>query len=91
MYAGYAEGYNRPELQWDASITKIIGAFNLSLQLKDILNQTRNLSHTITADYQEDTYRLMMGRYFLIGVKWNFGKMNAQHSQRAQSAAFNMF
>ena len=91
MYAGYAEGYNRPELQWDASITKSIGAFNLSLQLKDILNQTRNLSHTITANYQEDTYRLVMGRYFLIGVKWNFGKMNAQHSQRAQSAAFNMF
>ena len=91
MYAGYAEGYNLPELQWDASITKSIGAFNLSLQLKDILNQTRNLSHTITANYQEDTYRLVMGRYFLIGVKWNFGKMNAQHSRRAQSAAFNMF
>ena len=90
-YWGYAEGFNRPELQWDASITKSLGAFNLSLQLKDILNQTRNLSHTITSNYQEDTYRLVMGRYFLIGVKWNFGKMNAQHSQRAQSAAFNMF
>ena len=90
-YWGYAEGFNRPELQWDASITKSIGAFNLSLQLKDILNQTRNLSHTITANYQEDTYRLVMGRYFLIGVKWNFGKMNAQHSRRAQGAAFNMF
>lgn len=90
-YWGYAEGFNLPELQWNASITKSIGAFNLSLQLKDILNQTRNLSHTITANYQEDTYRLVMGRYFLIGVKWNFGKMNAQHSRRAQGAAFNMF
>ena len=90
-YWGYAEGFNQPELQWNASITKSIGAFNLSLQLKDILNQTRNLTHTITANYQEDTYRLVMGRYFLIGVKWNFGKMNAQHSRRAQGAAFNMF
>ena len=90
-YWGYAQGFNKPELQWNASITKSIGAFNLSLQLKDILNQTRNLDHSITANYQEDTYRLVMGRYFLIGVKWNFGKMNAQHSRRAQSAAFNMF
>jgi hypothetical protein len=31
-----------------------------------------------------------MGRYILFGVKWNFGKMNAAHSQRAQRAAFNM-
>ena len=26
----------------------------------------------------------------LFGVKWNFGKMNATHSQRAQSAAMQM-
>ena len=89
-YWGYAQGFNKPELQWNASITKSIGAFNLSLQLKDILNQTRNLDHSITANYQEDTYRLVMGRYFLIGVKWNFGKMNASHSRQAQNAAFNM-
>ena len=25
-----------------------------------------------------------------IGVKWNFGKMNAVHSQRARRAAMNM-
>ncbi len=90
-YWGYAQGFNKPELQWNASISKNIGAFNLSLQFKDILNQTRNLDHNITANYQEDTYRLVMGRFFLFGVKWNFGKMNAQHSRRAQDATFNMF
>ena len=88
---GYAQDFNRPELQWNASISKNIGAFNLSLQFKDILNQTRSLDHNVTANYQEDTYRLVMGRFFLFGVKWNFGKMNAQHSRRAQSATFNMF
>ncbi|MCR5018108.1 MAG: hypothetical protein K6A64_04870 [Bacteroidales bacterium] len=40
--------------------------------------------------YEEDSYRLIMGRYILFGVKWNFGKMNAGHSQKAQQAAFNM-
>ena len=90
FYKGYAEGYGLPEWQWNAEINKNIGAFNLSVTLHDILNQTRNLTHAVTANYAEDTYRLVMGRYVLFGVKWNFGKMNAAHSQRAQRAAWNM-
>ena len=90
FYKGYAEGYGKPEWQWNAEISKNIGAFNLSVKAHDILNQTRNLSHSVTANYEEDTCRLIMGRYVLFGVKWNFGKMNAAHSQRAQSAAMQM-
>ncbi|MBP5692262.1 MAG: outer membrane beta-barrel protein [Bacteroidales bacterium] len=89
-YKGYAKGYGKPEWQWNAEISKNIGAFNLSVKVRDILNQTRNLRHTVTANYEEDTYRLVMGRYILFGVKWNFGKMNAANSQRAQKAAWNM-
>ena len=90
FYNGYAEGYGQPEWKWDAEISKNVGAFNLSLVLHDILNQTRSLTHTVTANYEEDSYRLIMGRYILFGVKWNFGKMNAAHNQRAQRAARNM-
>ena len=90
FYKGYSAGYGQPEWQWNAEISKNIGAFNLSVKVHDILNQTRNLTHTVTANYEEDSYRLVMGRYILFGVKWNFGKMNATHSARAQQAAFNM-
>ena len=90
FYKGYSAGYGQPEWQWNAEISKNIGAFNLSIQVHDILNQTRNLTHTVTANYEEDSYQLVMGRYILFGVKWNFGKMNAAHSQRAQQAAWNM-
>ena len=90
FYNGYAAGYGQPEWQWNAEISKNIGAFNLSVKVHDILNQTRNLTHTVTANYEEDTYRRVMGRYILFGVKWNFGKMNAAHSRRAQQAAWNM-
>ncbi len=90
FYKGYQAGYGQPEWQWNAEISKNIGAFNLSLKVHDILNQTRNLTHTVTANYMEDSYRLIMGRYLLLGVKWNFGKMNAAHSRRAQQAAWNM-
>ena len=90
FYRGYAEGYGQPEWQWNAELSKNIGAFNLSVKVHDILNQTRNLTHTVTANYEEDTYQLVMGRYVLFGVKWNFGKMNAAHISRAQQAAMNM-
>ena len=90
FYKGYAAGYGDPEWRWYASVSKNIGAFNLSVKVYDILNQTRRLTHTVTANYEEDSYRLCMGRYILFGVKWNFGKMNAIHSARAQQAAWNM-
>ena len=90
FYKGYAVGYGDPEWRWYASVSKNIGAFNLSVKVYDILNQTRRLTHTVTANYEEDSYRLCMGRYILFGVKWNFGKMNAVHSARAQQAAWNM-
>jgi hypothetical protein len=89
-YIGYSEGFDKPEWRWNAEVSKNIGSFNISLKAHDILDQTRNLSHNVTANYEEDTYRLVLGRYVLLGVKWNFGKMNAVHSQRAQSAAMNM-
>ncbi len=89
-YRGYSDGFGQPEWQWNASISKNIGAFNLSITAHDILNQTRSLRHTVAANYVEDSYRLVLGRYILFGVKWNFGKMNAIHNQRAQEAAWNM-
>ena len=90
FYNGYKEGYGRPEWQWNAEISKNIDAFNLSVTFHDILNQKRNLTHIVTANFEEDSYRLIMGRYILFGVKWNFGKMNAAHSARAQQAARSM-
>ena len=90
FYNGYAAGYGQPEWDWNIEINKNIGAFNLSVKCRDVLNQTTNLTHTVTANYKEDTYRLIMGRFVIFGVKWNFGKMNAAHSQRAQQAAENM-
>ena len=90
FHNGYAEGYGQPEWLWNAEISKNVGAFNLSIKAHDILNQAHNLTHTVTANYEEDSYRLIMGRYIMFGVKWNFGKMNAVQSQRAQRAAWDM-
>ncbi|MBR1869210.1 MAG: outer membrane beta-barrel protein [Bacteroidales bacterium] len=90
FYNGYSDGFGKPEWRWNASITKDIGAFTLSLRAHDILNQTRGLDYEITANYEEESYRLISGRHILFGVKWNFGKMNKVHSRRAQDAYWNM-
>ena len=90
FYKGYTAGFRPSRWEWNAEISKNIGAFNLSVKAKDILNQQRYERRTVTANYEEDSVRLVMGRYILFGVKWNFGKMNAAHNQRAQSAAMNM-
>lgn len=90
FYKGYPEGYGLPEWKWNAVVSKSINAFNLSFVFRDILNQTRTLTHTVMANYTEDSYRLAPGRQILFGVKWNFGKMNATHSQRARSAQWEM-
>jgi hypothetical protein len=34
----------------------------------------------------QDSYRLILGRYVMFGIKWNFGKMNAVQNRRAQMA-----
>ncbi len=90
IHSGYSAGYGKSEWKWNAELSKSIGAFNLSLKVHDILNQTKYLYRTIKANYKEDSYTMIIGRYVMFGIKWNFGKMNATHSQRAQSAAWNM-
>lgn len=89
-YKGYALGMGEPEWIWDASISKTVGSFVLSIRGNDLLNQRRSLYHEATANYREDSYKLTLGRYVLFGLKWNFGKMNAVNSAKAQNAAWQM-
>lgn len=90
FYRGYSPGYGEPEFIWDASISKQIKAFTISLNVNDILNQKRSLLRSAAEDYVQDVYRNVMGRFFLVGVLFNFGKMNADNNRRAQNAIMNM-
>lgn len=90
FYNGYADGFGEPEWRWNVAVSKNIGAFSLSLTVRDILDSARSLSRSVSSNYVEDSYRLISGRHAMFGVKWNFGKMNAAHSRRAQEAAWGM-
>ena len=91
FYIGYSAGFGAPQYNWNASISKTIKSVTLSLKGIDLLNQaSRNLQRTATNEYIMDTYRNVLGRYFLFSVSFNFGKMNAKKSQAVQDATWNL-
>lgn len=83
-------GYNKPEYLWNAKVSKTIKAFTLSFAVSDILNQEKSLLRHNSAEYMEDVYHNVMGRYFLLGVSFNFGKMNARNNSKVRSAIMQM-
>lgn len=93
FYRGYSPGYGTPEYIWNARISKEIKAVTLSLSVSDILNQRRSYLGQIrktSAEYMEDSYFNVMGRCILLGVSFNFGKMNAKNNSKVQSAIRQM-
>ena len=90
FFHGFPSGYNEPYLMWDFSVTKNIKQFAIGLRVNDILNQTRTTRHITTENYVEDAMYNQLGRHIYLTFKWNFGKLNAAHSQKASRAAMNM-
>ena len=90
FFHGFPSGYNEPYWMWDFSVTKNIKQFAIGLHVSDILNQTRTTRHITTENYVEDAMYNRLGRHFYLTFKWNFGKLNAAHSQKANRAAMNM-
>jgi hypothetical protein len=68
------------------SISKSIKSVTLSLKADDLLNQRRSLRRTTSAEYMEDVYSNVLGRYFIFSVSFNFGKMNAKKNSRVEEA-----
>jgi hypothetical protein len=90
FYRGYTNGFGLPEWRWNMSVSKSIKAVTLGLKVADILNQTRNMRRTVSAEYVEDTYSNILGRFFIFSVSFNFGKMNAKKNKNIEGAMWNM-
>ena len=90
FYRGYTNGFGLPEWRWNMSVSKSIKSVTLGLKVADILNQTRNMRRTVSAEYVEDTYSNILGRFFIFSVSFNFGKMNAKKNKNIQGAMWNM-
>lgn len=89
FYFGYSDGARKPFINLSARISKDIKAFNIGLQVDNILNQN-NFVHVILDNYVQDSYSTSFGRFFLISLKYNFGKLNQAKQGKAQMAAFQL-
>lgn len=90
FYNGYSAGFGAPEWMWNMSVSKSIKGVTLSLKAEDILNQTRTLRRVTSAEYKEDIYNNVLGRFFLFSVSFNFGKMNSKKNSNVENAMWNM-
>ncbi|MBO4764419.1 MAG: TonB-dependent receptor family protein [Bacteroidales bacterium] len=82
FYYGYSEGYNQPKLIWNASLLQTIlgGRATVSLQINDILNQSKNITRQITDNYILDSSSNTLGRYFLVSFTYRFGTFGGQRN-----------
>lgn len=90
MYRGYSEGMNKNLTRLNASISKTFKSVTFSVKAVDLFDQNRSYSRNVNAEYAEDIIRNTLGRFFLAGVSFNFGKMNAKNNSNAQRAMLNM-
>jgi hypothetical protein len=75
---------------WNFEAHKSIKSVTSSIKFNDILNQTTNFRHTTTANYVEDSYKKIIGRRILVGITFNFGKMNTAKNSAANRSMLNM-
>ena len=58
--------------------------------MNDVLNQTVTFNRIKQANYVEDRYSGIIGRRFLLGVTFNFGKMNTAKNRNATRSMLRM-
>ncbi|MGM9741388.1 MAG: outer membrane beta-barrel protein [Candidatus Cryptobacteroides sp.] len=73
-------GYTTPqddEYILNVEITKLLfkNKWTLSLKAYDLLNQSKNLSISDSANYHTETWNNTLGRYVILSLTWRFGTM----------------
>lgn len=88
--SGYAQGYDKNEWMWNASISyQLLANRSLTLAVKayDLLQQQSSISRSVTANYIDDTSYNNLTRYFMFTVSYRFntfGKGNQPVDRNAR-------
>lgn len=88
--SGYAEGFDKNEWMWNASIAyEFLRDKSLTVSLKayDLLQQQTNITRSVTANYIDDSSYNNLTRYFMLTVSYRFntfGKGNQPADRNAR-------
>ncbi len=88
--SGYSSGYDTRQWIWNASIAYQFlrnRSATVTVSAYDILNQTSQISRTVTANYIDDTWTNSLGRYVMVSFAYKFntfgkGKQPEDHNRR---------
>jgi len=73
--SGYSSGYDTRQWNWNASIAYQFlrdRSATVTVSAYDILNQTSQISRTVTANYIDDTWTNSLGRYVMVSFSYKF-------------------
>ena len=73
-------GYTQQYCLWNAGIGRKFfrkRQGELRFTVYDLLKQNRSLSHSISANYIQDTWTNTLGRYFMVTFSYRFNSLNA--------------
>jgi len=72
-----SDGFQKSFWDWDTEISYSLlnDRAQIKLEINDLLNQNNSVRRTATQNYIEDSQRLIMTRYFIIGFLWKFNTM----------------
>ncbi len=76
FYLGYMGANREPSFVWNAEISRQMFKKKGTLAFKayDMLDQTKNVSRTITDNYMRDSWSNSLGRYVVVSFTYRFGK-----------------
>jgi len=89
-FHGFSYDYNKPFTSLNLKVEKSIKSLLITLKCDDLLDQGRNYTHTIADNYVQDCWYNSYGRTIMLGVSFNFGKLNAKKQASANRAAHSM-
>ena len=87
---GYGSGYDDAYADCSVTVGKNIRSFYVSLSVQDLFDSARSLRRVVQDDYVQNSYTNVLGRYVLLSLTWNFGKMDASKSSAARNAMWKM-
>ena len=90
--SGYSEGYNTNEWLWNASISYMFlrnKSMTIALEGRDLLNQHQSIMRSETAQAITDTETMILGRYAMLTLTWNFTTMGSNTPTKGQGDDFD--
>lgn len=89
--SGYSDGYNTKEWMWNASLSYMFlrgKNATIAIEAKDLLNQHKSISRTVSPQAITDTENYILGRYAMLTFTYKFSTFAGGKNPTNENADF---